>query len=86
MWVRRAESDLRIAELALAAEEPVWDAMCFHSHACAEKMIKALIVSGGWFPPRTHDLAGLIEAQPVLFGDQRVEPAAGRDIGKVHRK
>ena len=40
------------------------DAICFHSHAAVEKLLKALIVSRGTFPPRTHELPDLLELQP----------------------
>jgi HEPN domain-containing protein/predicted nucleotidyltransferase len=69
MWVRRAESDLRDAENSLASAEPVWDAICFHSHACVEKLLKALIVNRGTFPPRTHELPDLLGKQPPEIRD-----------------
>jgi uncharacterized protein len=37
LWLKKAESDLHVAELALAAVGPEWDAVCFHSHAGVEK-------------------------------------------------
>ena len=64
VWVRRAHADLREAELSLSAAEPVWDAICFHSHACVEKLLKALIVARGTFPPRSHNLRELLALQP----------------------
>src|SRR5205814_1352426 len=48
-----------------AAPEPVLDATCFHSHACVEKLLKALIVRAGTFPPRTHALDELLALQPA---------------------
>lgn len=63
MWIRRAESDLRAAENSLAAAHPSWDAICFHAHACVEKLLKALIVTRGTFPPRTHQLKDLLALQ-----------------------
>ena len=69
MWIRRAEGDLRAAENSMAASEPVWDAICFHSHACVEKLLKALIVSRGTFPPHTHELKKLLALQPPEIRD-----------------
>ena len=69
LWIRRAESDMRIAEHEMAATDPVWDAVCFHSHACIEKLLKALIVRTGTFPPRTHELGGLLDALPPVIRD-----------------
>lgn len=62
-WIQRAESDIRAAETSLASTEPSWDAICFHSHACVEKLLKALIVTQGVFPPRTHELPELLAMQ-----------------------
>ena len=67
MWIERAESDLQAAENSFAASTPSWDAICFHSHACVEKLLKALIVqTRETFPPRTHELAKLLPLQPDL--------------------
>jgi HEPN domain-containing protein/predicted nucleotidyltransferase len=63
LWTRRADADLRIAEHSLASTDPAWDAICFHSHACVEKLLKALIVKSGAFPPRTHELRELLALQ-----------------------
>jgi HEPN domain-containing protein/predicted nucleotidyltransferase len=70
-WIRRADRDLRTAEQSLAAPDPVWDSICFHSHACVEKLLKALIVRAGTFPPKTHELKELLTLQ---------EPDVGSDI------
>jgi HEPN domain-containing protein/predicted nucleotidyltransferase len=69
MWIRRAESDLRNAEHSLSSTDPTWDAICFHSHACVEKLLKALIVLTGKFPPRTHDLEKLLAMQRAVISD-----------------
>lgn len=68
-WVARAESDLRDAESSLASPEPSWDAICFHSHACIEKLFKAAIALSGSVPPRTHDLSSLLAQQPPALRD-----------------
>jgi HEPN domain-containing protein/predicted nucleotidyltransferase len=68
MWIRRADNDLRDAENSLASPEPVWDAICFHSHACVEKLLKALIVRAGTFPPKTHELKELLTLQESDVG------------------
>jgi HEPN domain-containing protein len=47
------------------------DAICFHAHACIEKLLKALVARGGTFPPRTHDLAELLT---LLAEDVRHDP------------
>jgi HEPN domain-containing protein/predicted nucleotidyltransferase len=68
-WLRRSESDLREAENSLATSTPVWDAICFHSHACVEKLLKAVIVRTGTFPPRTHELEELLGMLPPAIRD-----------------
>jgi uncharacterized protein len=69
LWIRRAESDIRTAEHEIVSPEPVWDAICFHSHACIEKLLKALIIRTGTFPPRTHVLADLLDVLPPVIRD-----------------
>ena len=59
-WIERAEEDFRTAELSMAASYPAPGAICFHAHACAEKLLKALIVARGRHPPRTHALPELL--------------------------
>lgn len=52
-WVEKAESDLRNAEHTLELDCPL-DTVCFHAQQCAEKYLKALLVSwGADFPGRT---------------------------------
>lgn len=72
MWIRRGHSDLRMAEQSLAATDPVWDGVCFHAHASAEKLLKATVVREGTFPPRSHDLLDLLKLQPAAL---RNDPA-----------
>jgi uncharacterized protein len=69
LWIRRGKSDLKGAEQLLAAAEPTWDSISFHSHACAEKLLKALVVQAGSFPPRTHKLTDLLDLQEPSIRD-----------------
>ena len=85
-WIRRAESDIKVAELALAAAEPSWDAICFHSHACVEKLLKALIVTQGVFPPRTHELPELLALQSPEIRDAAPLYAACNLLTKLYPK
>jgi HEPN domain-containing protein len=64
LWRERADADFREAELSAASATPVPDAICFHAHAAIEKLLKAEIARLGTFPPRTHDLAQLLERLP----------------------
>jgi|CXWL01.1.fsa_nt_gi HEPN domain-containing protein len=59
-WISKAEGDYRVASRELnVADSPSFDAVCFHSQQCAEKLIKALIIHRGGIPPKIHDLRKL---------------------------
>ena len=59
--VVRIRVDLSL-EMALQAEEPLWDQVCFHAQQAAEKSLKALLVSLERDVPRTHDLVFLLDS------------------------
>lgn len=59
-WIRKAESDLKIARDEMATEEPATDAVCFHLQQCVEKYLKAYLLFRGEEIPRTHNLALLL--------------------------
>lgn len=61
-WVDKAEGDLRTARRELqAADEPNYDAACFHAQQCVEKFIKAVLIHHHVVPPRIHNLERLHE-------------------------
>lgn len=55
-WVEYAEEDLIIAKSALRRSKPLTIGSCFHSQQCAEKYLKAILVSQNVEFPKTHDL------------------------------
>jgi HEPN domain-containing protein len=59
-WVVKAETDFKAA-LALARQrkEPLPEVVCFHCQQCAEKYLKAFLVSLRQPFPKTHDLIAL---------------------------
>ena len=57
--VKRAEEDFTLARSALRRKKPLVYGTVFHAQQCAEKYLKALLVSRGQAFPRTHDLAAL---------------------------
>jgi HEPN domain-containing protein len=74
-WVRKAESDYRVAKI-LARNRPVEnDFVCFSCQQATEKYLKALLVELSLHVPRTHnleDLLGLLRPHhPTLFGLRR---------------
>jgi HEPN domain-containing protein len=55
-WVERAEEDFELARTSLRRKKPFTASACFHAQQCAEKYMKALLVSKGANFPKTHDL------------------------------
>ncbi len=55
-WARQAEEDFILARAALKRKQPLASGACFHAQQCAEKYIKALLISKGVDFPKTHDL------------------------------
>lgn len=55
-WAEYAEEDFLMAKSALRRKKPLITASCFHSQQCAEKYLKALLISKGEEFPKTHDL------------------------------
>ena len=70
-WIARAEEDYKLPRSALRYKEPLTYGACFHAQQCAEKYLKAILVSTGQPFPRTHDLltlSDLCSRQGVLLG------------------
>ena len=63
VWVQRAEHDLLNIENKLAAARVNWDTVCFRAQQCAEKYLKALLISNRVAAPKTHDLRLLIQRE-----------------------
>jgi HEPN domain-containing protein len=59
-WVKKAESDLRVARNESNLPDPEKDAVSFHCQQAAEKYLKALLCELGRPIPRTHDLDKLL--------------------------
>jgi len=55
-WVEKAEEDFALARSALQRKKPLITGACFHTQQCAEKYMKALLVSRKKGFPMTHDL------------------------------
>mgnify|MGYP003428568290 CR=1 FL=1 len=55
-WAEYAEEDLIMAKSALRRSKPLTIGSCFHSQQCAEKYLKAMLVSQNVEFPKTHDL------------------------------
>ena len=55
-WVRKAEEVFALSKSALRRKKPLVTGACFHAQQCAEKYMKALLVSRKTGFPMTHDL------------------------------
>jgi len=55
-WAASAEEDFILARTALQRKQPLVSGACFHAQQCAEKYMKALLISKGADFPKTHDL------------------------------
>lgn len=75
-WIQKADGDFRTAERELhSAEDPNFDAACYHAQQCVEKMLKALLISRKIMPPRTHNLSKLVELLKPGFPNLQFEVA-----------
>jgi HEPN domain-containing protein/predicted nucleotidyltransferase len=75
-WIDRAEEDFRIAKMSMASADPATGAICFHAHACAEKLLKSLIVRSGSHPQHTHALPEILSLQAPAIRDDAAVIAA----------
>jgi len=65
-WIDKADHDLLAAEHIMTLEgSELTDIVCFHCQQCAEKYVKALLVSVGVHFPKTHDLRLLLDLVPM---------------------
>jgi HEPN domain-containing protein len=44
-WIKVAEEDFKLAQVALRRKTPLTYGACFHAQQCAEKYLKAALVS-----------------------------------------
>jgi len=68
-WIERAEEDYLMARSALRRRKPFTYSACFHAQQCAEKYLKAILVSKGVAFAKVHDLlllSGQCEKAGVL--------------------
>jgi HEPN domain-containing protein len=65
---KKAEHDLRMAEIGLAHAAPL-DTVAFHVQQTAEKILKALLASRDVEYPRTHNVEALLDLAVPLYPD-----------------
>jgi uncharacterized protein len=61
-WIRRARYDFAAMEATANWQDAPWDAVCFHAHQSAEKLLKACLIAQWVRPPITHNLLKLLAA------------------------
>ena len=57
LWLLKAESDLRTAQILIKDENPPTDSICFHAQQAVEKLLKAYLTYLDIKAPKTHDIA-----------------------------
>ena len=55
-WVERAEEDYLVGQSSLRRKKPLTYTVCFHAQQCAEKYLKAMLVSKKRKFSKVHDL------------------------------
>jgi len=61
-WIKKADNDLKTAELVLAAYDEIipYDTVCFHCQQAVEKYLKAFLVYKDISYPQSHNLSDLV--------------------------
>ncbi len=76
-WTKKAEEDYSaVEELYKISVSRFAAIICFHAQQCAEKHLKALLISSNIEPPRTHSLETLLD----LIVDELPELEQCRDM------
>jgi HEPN domain-containing protein len=60
-WINKAKKDLLVVQREMREEDPVFDAVCFHSQQAVEKYLKAFLQENEIYFEKTHDLEILCE-------------------------
>ncbi len=60
-WLRRAKSSLERTRAGKVSEEIMYEDLCFDAQQCAEKSLKALLVSLNIIFPWTHSIDTLLQ-------------------------
>jgi HEPN domain-containing protein len=65
-WILKAQSDLRLAEVAIRQDDPILDGAIFHAQQCAEKALKGFLAYNQSEIRKTHNLVWLIDQCAAL--------------------
>jgi HEPN domain-containing protein len=61
LWLAKAESDLKTAQILIKDKDPPTDSICFHAQQAVEKLLKAYLTYFDIKVPKTHDIATLLK-------------------------
>lgn len=76
-FLMRADDDLRLSELIMKDQDPVFWGAAFHAQQCAEKALKGLLTFHDIRAGKTHDVGGLLKLSlPVLPGLETMKERA----------
>lgn len=88
-WLAKAQADLHTATRELRVRRaPNYDAVCYHSQQCAEKLLKAFLVLNNVEPPYAHNLVEplrLCHVRDASFEMIRLDLEAPNGYGVVIR-
>ncbi len=59
-WLFKAEHDLKSAELIFTHDKTLLDTVVYHTQQTVEKALKAVLVSNGVLPEKTHNVTKLL--------------------------
>jgi HEPN domain-containing protein len=79
-WLRKAEDDLRSAQVDLAADPPLIEDALFHCQQAAEKGMKAFLTAHATPFRKTHDLDELAAACGAVDASLNVALDPARDL------
>lgn len=74
-WLEKAAEDEQVVAVIRAASGP-WAQAAYHVQQAAEKRVKAALVASGIAPPKTHDLAQLVNLFPGDDPPESVQESA----------
>jgi len=79
-WLRKADNDLRSAQVDLAADPPLIEDALFHCRQAAEKAAKAFLTAHDTTFRKTHDLDELAAACEGIDASSNVALDPARDL------
>jgi HEPN domain-containing protein len=76
-WLRYARSDLELTGI-IKPDEVLFEGLCFHAQQAVEKALKAVLITKGIAPPKTHNIRILLDllSQAIII-PQEIEDSAG---------